>query len=91
MNQGQFTITADPTGTWRYDRQNQLDTRVEKQFRFAGGKLVGLQFEAYNVFNNAASTILGSAGVGSVTGRNFGQISHVVPPRTFRFGSRFTF
>ena len=65
--------------------------RGEKQFRLGGGKLIGLQIEGYNMFNNAATTILGSAGVGSVTGGNFGVISHVVPPRTFRFGSRFTF
>ena len=91
LNQGQFTITADPTGTWRYDTQNQLDVRGEKQFRLRGGKLIGVQFEGFNMFNNAATTILGSAGIGSVTGGSFGVISHVVPPRTFRLGARFTF
>ena len=91
LNQGTFSITADPTGTWRYDTQNQLDVRGEKQFRLRGGKLIGLQVEGYNMLNNSATTILGSAGVGSVTGGNFGQISHVVPPRTFRLGTRFTF
>jgi hypothetical protein len=90
MRQGQFTILADPTGTHRYDAQNLLDVRFEKQIRI-GGTRMALMLEGFNMLNSNASTTLDGAGVGTVTGGNFGLISKVTPPRTWRVGTRYTF
>jgi hypothetical protein len=91
LNQGQFTVIADAPGTWRYDNVNSLDIRVEKQVKLQKGQRVGLMLEGYNMFNASASTDSDGPGIGTITGGNFGIISKVMPPRTWRLGMRYTF
>jgi hypothetical protein len=91
LNQGQFTIVADPPGTWRYDNVSELDIRIEKQVRLPKGQQMGFMLEGYNMFNASASTDSDGPGIGTVTGGNFGIISKVMPPRTWRLGYRYMF
>jgi hypothetical protein len=91
LPQGQFTIIADPQGTFRYDNVNSLDIRIQKQLKLAKGQQIGLMLEGYNMFNDNASTDSDGPGIGTVTGGNFGVISKIMPARTWRLGARYTF
>ena len=91
LSQGQFAIVADAPGTWRYDNVSELDIRIEKQLKLAKGQRMVFMLEGYNMFNASASTDSDGPGIGTITGGNFGIISKVMPPRTWRLGYRYTF
>jgi hypothetical protein len=91
LNQGQFSIVADPPGTWRYDNVSELDIRIEKQVKLPKGQQMGFMLEGYNMLNASASTDSDGVGIGTITGGNFGIIAKVMPARTWRLGYRYTF
>ena len=60
------------------------DTRVEKVFKVAKGKTISAFVDGYNLTNtNAAQNINWSSGA------TFLLPSTIIPPRLFRFGTKF--
>ncbi len=83
--QGRLELFIEPRGTQRYDNQKTVDLRLEKQFPM-GDRRLGLTFEGFNVFNDAA--------VDARTTRSGGSYftpTGLVPPRRFRVGVVYRF
>ena len=84
MNYGTQRILAEPVGSRQQDNIILIDTRVEKVFRVAKGKTVSGFIDGYNLTNiNAAQNINWTSGA------TFTTPSTIVPPRLFRFGTKF--
>ena len=71
-------------GSRQQDNIILVDTRVEKVFKVAKNKTISAFVDGYNLGNtNAAQNInWGSAS-------NFLQPTTIIPPRLFRFGTKF--
>ena len=54
--QGSVEVNVIPPGTWYGDRFNQLDLRLTKIFRMAGGTQFRAMFDLFNLFNANAVT-----------------------------------
>jgi hypothetical protein len=79
-------IDDDPTGHRHKDITN-LDLRLAKDIRVAGGVGVTISVDAFNVFNN--QTILQrNTRLGIASGN---RITEQISPRVFRLGARLTF
>ena len=59
LYQGGVAIFAEPRGSYEMPDQHLLDIRIEKTFPVWRGEL-GVQFDAYNVFNNNRATSVGN-------------------------------
>ena len=90
---------VDPRGSQRYDDQPRFDFKLEKQFRIGQDRRLGLTFEGFNVFNDAAITSR-STRFGNVRSDLTGidppaaqylQPRGLVPPRRFRIGAVYRF
>jgi hypothetical protein len=84
LNYGAQRFLAEPIGSRQQDNIILVDTRVEKVFKVAKGKTISAFVDGYNLTNtNAAQNInWGSAA-------NFLQPTTIIPPRLFRFGTKF--
>jgi hypothetical protein len=84
LNYGSQRFLAEPIGSRQQDNIILVDTRVEKVFKLGKGKTLSAFVDGYNLTNtNAAQKInWGSAS-------NFLQPTTIIPPRLFRFGTKF--
>ena len=76
----------EPRGSQRYDNQPLFNFKLEKQFRVGGDKRVGVTFEGFNLFNNAAINSRGTR-----SGSAYFEPRGVVQPRRFRLGAVYRF
>jgi hypothetical protein len=86
VTQGRPDLFIEPRGSQRYDDQPRLDFKLEKQFRLAPDRRLGITFEGFNVFNNAAITSRGTR-----SGSSYFEPRGLVPPRRFRIGAVYRF
>ena len=86
LGQGRLDMFIEPRGSQRYDAQPRLDVKLEKQFRMADNRRLGLTFEGFNLANNAAIT---SRTVRS--GSSYFTPTGLVQARRFRLGAVFRF
>jgi outer membrane receptor protein involved in Fe transport len=86
VTQGRPDLFFEPRGTQRYDAQPRLDFKLEKQFRFATDRRLGVTFEGFNLFNNAAITARGTR-----SGTSYFEPRGLVLPRRFRIGAVYRF
>jgi hypothetical protein len=56
LGQGRLDMFIEPRGSQRFDAQPRVDVKVEKQFRVAGDRRLGVTFEGFNLFNDDAIT-----------------------------------
>jgi hypothetical protein len=98
LNQGDVTINTETPGTTRFDRQNLLDVRIEKRFRFSRTADVRLVLDTFNLLN--INAVLAQNALAGTLNRNTGafapsstyqQITSVMPPRTMLLGAKFAF
>jgi hypothetical protein len=99
LRTGTLSYDAERTGAYREDNIWLFDSRVEKRFRFAGGRSLGLFFDAFNITNSNAAEVMDST-VGrrttivdgqTVNYQRFLRPTAVLAPRVVRFGFRVTF
>jgi hypothetical protein len=83
---GDRTVPIEQYGSYRLETYRNLDLRLEKRFSLAGpyGDL-GVVFDVFNLTNE--DTVI------DIFNRvpDFGQITGIVNPRTFRIGARWLF
>jgi outer membrane receptor protein involved in Fe transport len=84
--QGRPDMFIEPRGSQRYDAQPRFDFKLEKQFRLGLDRRVGLTFEGFNLFNNAAITSRGTR-----SGSSYFEPRGLVLPRRFRLGAVYRF
>jgi outer membrane receptor protein involved in Fe transport len=83
---GRPDLFIEPRGSQRYDDRPNLDFKLEKQFRLAPERRLGITFEGFNLFNDAAIT---SRTVRS--GEDYFVPRALVNPRRFRIGAVYRF
>jgi len=90
LNQGNVTILAEPRGAYDMEAVNDLQIRIDKDFRLPNRHSVRLSLDMFNIFDTGTvltvlnnSTTQGDAG--------FAQTNTVVRPRTFTIGLRYQF
>jgi hypothetical protein len=86
LGQGRLDVFLEPRGSQRYDDQPRFDLKVEKQFRMMGDRRLGLTFEGFNLFNNAAITSLTTR-----SGSSYGTPQGLVQARRLRLGAVYRF
>jgi outer membrane receptor protein involved in Fe transport len=89
LYQGAVTIYVEPRGTEKMPDQHLLDVRLEKTFNVWRGQ-IGLQVDAYNLFNNNRAT-----SVGSLTNVDWSstlqRVYSIMSPRYIQFGVVYRF
>ncbi len=85
-NQGRRDMFIEPRGSRRFDDIPRFDMKLEKQFRMAGGRRLGLTFEGFNLFNNAAITSRTAR-----SGLEFNTPRGLVQARRLRLGAVYRF
>ena len=84
--QGRKDLFIERRGTQRYDDRKQFDFKLEKQFQIGSDRRLGVTFEGFNVFNNAAITARTVR-----SGSSYFEPTGLVNPRRFRIGGVFRF
>ena len=90
LNQGNVAILAEPRGAYYMDAVNDLQIRIDKDFKLRSTQSLRLSLDMFNIFDSGTvltvlnnSTTQGDAG--------FAQTNTVVRPRTFTVGLRYQF
>jgi outer membrane receptor protein involved in Fe transport len=90
LNQGNVAILAEPRSAYAMPAVNDLQIRLDKDFRLPNQRSVRLSLDMFNIFDTGTvltvlnnSTTQGDAG--------FAQTNTVVRPRTFTVGLRYQF
>jgi len=90
LNQGNVTIIAEPRDAYSMPAVNDLQLRIDKDFKLAQNRTVRLSLDLFNMFDTGTvltvlnnSTTQGDAG--------FAQTNTVVRPRTVTVGLRYQF
>jgi carboxypeptidase family protein/TonB-dependent receptor-like protein len=86
FTQGRAEPFIEPRGSQRYDGQPQFNFKLEKQFRLSTEGRLGVTFEGFNLFNNAAINSRFTR-----SGSSYFQPRGVVGPRRFRIGAVYRF
>jgi len=90
LNQGNVTILAEPRGAYYMEPVNDLQIRIDKDFKLPNRHSVRLSFDMFNIFDTG--TVLTVLNNSSQTGdAGFGQTNTVVQPRRFTVGLRYQF
>ena len=90
LNQGNVTILAEPRAAYYMDAVNDLQLRVDKEFKLATGQSVRVSLDMFNIFDSGTVlTVLNNSSTQGDAG--FAQTNTVVRPRTFTFGVRYQF
>jgi hypothetical protein len=84
--QGRPDLFIEPRGSQRLDGQPQFNFKIEKQFRLSPDRRIGLTFEGFNLFNDAAITSRGTR-----SGESWFEPRSVVRARRFRVGAVYRF
>jgi hypothetical protein len=86
LTQGRLDMFIEPRGEQRYDDQPRFDLKVEKQFRMLGDRRLGLTFEGFNLFNDAAITSRTTR-----SGSTYNTPQGLVQARRLRLGAVYRF
>lgn len=86
LAQGRLDMFIEPRGSQRFDDQPRFDVKIEKQFRMFGDRRLGLTFEGFNLFNNAAIT-----NITTRSGSSYGTPLGLVQARRLRLGAVYRF
>ncbi|MBI3491715.1 MAG: TonB-dependent receptor [Acidobacteria bacterium] len=90
LNQGTVAILAEPRGAYYMPAVNDLQIRIDKDLKFAGGRSVRLSLDMFNIFDT--DTVLTVLNNSTTQGdAAFAQTNTVVRPRTFTVGVRYQF
>ena len=90
LNQGNVTILAEPRGAYDMDAVNDLQIRIDKDFKLVSGQSVRFSLDMFNIFDKG--TVLTVLNNSSTQGdAAFAQTNTVVRPRTFTVGLRYQF
>jgi carboxypeptidase family protein len=84
LNYGNQRILAEPFGSRQQDNIILVDTRVEKVFRAAKGRSLSVFVDGYNLTNANPA-----ANINWTSGGTFLNPTTIVPPRLWRFGTKF--
>jgi hypothetical protein len=82
---GDQMVAVDPNDPDWLDPTTVLDLSVQKSFRLGKVGQLGLSFDALNALNEGAPDRV------VYTSANYGLVSSLVWPRTYRFGVKFSF
>jgi hypothetical protein len=80
------SLRLEPFGTRRTPAMTSVNLRSSKEFSLGGGRAVGVDLDAFNLFNAATPS-----DATWVSGPTFGYVTGVLPARVVRFGARFRF
>jgi outer membrane receptor protein involved in Fe transport len=90
LNQGNVTVIAEPRGAYSMPAVNDLQIRVDKDFRLPNRQSVRLSLDMFNIFDTG--TVLTVLNNSTTQGdAAFAQTNTVVRPRTFTVGLRYQF
>jgi outer membrane receptor protein involved in Fe transport len=90
LNQGNTTILAEPRGAYDMEAVNDLQIRVDKDFRLPNRQSVRVSLDMFNIFDTG--TVLTVLNNSTTQGdAAFAQTNTVVRPRTFTVGLRYQF
>ncbi len=85
-----MAILAEPRGAYYMDAVNDLQIRIDKDFRLPNRQSVRLSLDLFNIFDTG--TILTVLNNSTTQGdAAFAQTNTVVRPRTFTVGLRYQF
>ena len=102
-NIGNNTVyEAEDNTAYRTDNVTVFDTKVERRFRFDGGRSVSVFADIFNILNTNAANIgaqSGTSGRPTVTLEDGSRVqvqgflrpTAIIPPRIFRIGARLSF
>lgn len=90
LYQGAEIIYVEPRGSEKLPAQHNLDLRIEKTFNLWRGQ-IGIQLDAYNVFNSNKATSVGSLTNVSWFSPTDKSIYGIMNPRYFQFGLIYRF
>jgi len=85
------TVLVEPQGSRRLPAINNLDLRIEKDFRLTGIGRIGLAADVFNLTNQGVPNSDASSAVRADSGFGFGEPIAWVNPRLLRVGVRFMF
>jgi hypothetical protein len=93
---------TEPNTAYRTDNVTVFDAKIERRFRFSGGRSLSAFVDAFNILNTNSAQINGQSGNvsrplvtlpdgsrGRVQG--FLRPTSLIPPRIFRFGAKLSF
>jgi hypothetical protein len=83
-----ITVLAQPLGTDRYPVDQDFSLRAERQFKFPGGRTLGLMLDVFNVFNLSTVTSFQQTRIDLA---GYQKAGGILPPRALRLGARFSF
>jgi hypothetical protein len=83
---GRPDLFIEERGSQRYEGQPRFDIRLEKDFRFAGDRRIGVTLEGFNIFNDDAVTSRTTR-----SGSTYFEPQGLVQPRRFRIGAVYRF
>lgn len=89
LSQGTRTVIAEPRGAYHLPALNDLQARIDKDFRFDGNRRVRLSLDIFNMLNKA--TFFSSRNNSSQGEATFGQPLSIISPRRATVGLRFDF
>jgi outer membrane receptor protein involved in Fe transport len=88
-NQGSVTVLAEPRGAYDMPNTNDLQMRIDKDFKFAGERRLRLSLDLYNIFN--VDTPVNIQNNSSQTSIPFGTAINIFQPRRAQVGFRIEF
>jgi outer membrane receptor protein involved in Fe transport len=90
LNQGNVTILAEPRGAYYMDPVNDLQIRIDKDFKLPNRHNVRLSLDMFNIFDSG--TVLTVLNNSTTQGdAAFAQTNTIVQPRRFTVGLRYQF
>ncbi|MBZ5560767.1 MAG: hypothetical protein LAO77_26225, partial [Acidobacteriia bacterium] len=87
--QGSVTVLAEPRGAYEMPTTNDLQMRIDKDFRFGGNRRLRLSLDLYNIFN--VDTPVNIQNNSSQTAIPFGTTISIFQPRRALIGFRVEF
>ena len=91
LGQGNVTMLAEARGAYALPAVNDLQLRVDKDFRIAGAQRLRLSFDVFNIFNTDTALTLRNNSSQVTATTPWAQTLTVVRPRTVQFGIRYQF
>jgi outer membrane receptor protein involved in Fe transport len=90
LSQGNVAILAEPRGAYYMDAVNDLQIRIDKDFKLPSRQALRLSLDMFNIFDTGTVLIVlnNSTTQGDAA---FAQTNTVVRPRTFTVGLRYQF
>jgi hypothetical protein len=87
-----ITLRMEPYGAISGPSRHIVNMRVGKDFRIGGTRKIGLQMDAFNLFNSNVAWGQGTdPGISFVSGPTYGYVVRIVSPRVVSLGAIFEF